>query len=98
VRISQSAFVGDETYFDLHGPRQPGKITAILSAVNSINEEGSYYAINCSLEQLQGILDVTRGNKLLASLLNGALYDSGSLALKSAASEAFFAELDIIRE
>ncbi len=37
-------------YFVIHAARQSGKTTVIQSLVNTINEEGKYYALYCSLE------------------------------------------------
>ena len=40
-------------YFVIHAARQTGKTTLIKALVNYYNEEGSYYALYCSLESVQ---------------------------------------------
>ncbi|MDR1607464.1 MAG: ATP-binding protein, partial [Deltaproteobacteria bacterium] len=39
-------------YFILHAPRQSGKTTYLFDIVDKINNEGQYYALYCSLEDL----------------------------------------------
>ncbi|WP_226995414.1 hypothetical protein, partial [Candidatus Symbiothrix dinenymphae] len=53
--------IGQEQYFVIHAPRQSGKTTLLLDVVNHINHEGKYYALYCSLEAAQGIIDPKDG-------------------------------------
>ena len=48
-------------YFVLHAARQSGKTTFIKDLAVRLNNEGNYYAIYCSLENLQEVSDVEKG-------------------------------------
>ncbi|GAP72669.1 hypothetical protein SAMD00024442_4_15 [Candidatus Symbiothrix dinenymphae] len=50
-----------EQYFVIHAARQSGKTTFLLDLTNRINREGNYYALYCSLEVAQGIIDPKEG-------------------------------------
>jgi AAA+ ATPase superfamily predicted ATPase len=41
--------INKKRFFILHAPRQSGKTTVIKAAIDSLNNEGSYYALYCSL-------------------------------------------------
>jgi hypothetical protein len=55
------ALIDNGNYFVLHAARQSGKTTFIQDLTNRLNIEGNYYALYCSLENLQGITDVEKG-------------------------------------
>jgi hypothetical protein len=74
--------VDQEKYFSLRAPRQSGKTTLIQNLVNLINEEGRYYAFNCSLAPLWGLTDRQKALTELAALINSALAASPLTALK----------------
>ncbi|MDR1870472.1 MAG: hypothetical protein LBS60_00860, partial [Deltaproteobacteria bacterium] len=84
--------INDELYFVLHAPRQSGKTTSILAAVVQINEEGAYYALNCSLEELRMCTDKDEAMSLIVDGLYGALLDSGVKALEKVAVSGFLDE------
>jgi hypothetical protein len=65
--------INKKRYFILHAPRQSGKTTAIKAAVDSLNNEGSYYALYCSLEVLRGIEDERDAMSKLVSALSASL-------------------------
>jgi hypothetical protein len=44
-------------YFVIHAARQSGKTTYLHDLVQRLNAEGKYYALYCSLENMQGITD-----------------------------------------
>ncbi|MDR1533821.1 MAG: ATP-binding protein, partial [Planctomycetota bacterium] len=48
-------------YFVIHAARQSGKTTFLHALTDEINAEGQFYALHCSLEELQGITDMTLG-------------------------------------
>ncbi|MDR0546226.1 MAG: hypothetical protein LBG77_01350, partial [Dysgonamonadaceae bacterium] len=48
-------------YFVLHAARQSGKTTFIQDLALRLNAEGKYYAVYCSLENLQGIINAEVG-------------------------------------
>jgi len=45
--------INSKQYFVIHAPRQTGKTTLLLNLANKINKEGEYYALYCSLENVQ---------------------------------------------
>ncbi|GHT50571.1 hypothetical protein AGMMS49982_06120 [Bacteroidia bacterium] len=65
--------IEQEQYFVIHAPRQSGKTTLLLDWVNRINREGKYYALYCSLEAAQGIIDPKEGIPVLVKRLVTAL-------------------------
>ena len=53
--------VDDEQYFIIHAARQSGKTTYLKDLTGRLNASGKYYALYCSLEGLQGIVDPKEG-------------------------------------
>ncbi|GHT66805.1 hypothetical protein AGMMS50239_28870 [Bacteroidia bacterium] len=53
--------ITQKQYFVIHAPRQSGKTTLLLDLANRINHEFRYYALYCSLEAAQGIIDPKEG-------------------------------------
>ncbi|MDR1870735.1 MAG: hypothetical protein LBS60_02215 [Deltaproteobacteria bacterium] len=84
--------IKSKKYFVLHAPRQSGKTTSIKAAVERINAEGEYYALNCSLEELRMCTDKDEAMSLIVAGLYGALFDSGVKALEKVAVSGFLAE------
>ena len=50
-----------EQYFVIHAARQTGKTTLLLELAQQLNGSGEYYALYCSLEVAQGIVEAERG-------------------------------------
>jgi AAA+ ATPase superfamily predicted ATPase len=48
-------------YFVIHAARQSGKTTCLQDLTNRLNVDGKYYALYCSLESVQGIVDAKEG-------------------------------------
>jgi hypothetical protein len=48
-------------YFVIHAARQSGKTTYLYDMEKRLNDSGQYYAICCSLENLQGVTDPAKG-------------------------------------
>jgi hypothetical protein len=44
-------------YFVIHAARQSGKTTLLKELARKVNGKGKYYALYCSLEKLQGIIE-----------------------------------------
>ena len=44
-------------YFVIHAARQSGKTTYLQDLTQRLNAEGKYYALYCSLETLQGVVE-----------------------------------------
>ena len=53
--------VEQEQYFVIHAARQSGKTTLLLELTQQLNETGDYYALYCSLETAQGIVEAEKG-------------------------------------
>lgn len=53
--------IEQKQYFVLHSARQSGKTTLLLDLVHQLNDSGVYYALYCSLENIQEIHDVKEG-------------------------------------
>ncbi|MDR1827745.1 MAG: hypothetical protein LBR29_05400, partial [Methylobacteriaceae bacterium] len=47
-------------YFVIHAPRQSGKTTSLKAFTRAINARGDFYALYCSLEALQGIVEINQ--------------------------------------
>lgn len=62
-----------ESYFIIHAARQSGKTTLLKSLVESINAEGSSFALYCSLEACQGIPEPENGIPQVVRCLIDAL-------------------------
>jgi hypothetical protein len=50
-----------EQYFVIHAARQSGKTTYLQDLTDRINAGGQYYALYCSLENMQSITDPVKG-------------------------------------
>ncbi|MCP4624226.1 MAG: ATP-binding protein, partial [bacterium] len=48
-------------YFVIHAARQSGKTTLLLELARQLNQAGDYYALYCSLETVQGIIEAEKG-------------------------------------
>ena len=73
-------------YFALRSPLLSGKTTSIMAAVDSVNEEGSYCAMYCSLADVEKVADKVEAMGTLIGALNEALGGSKVDALKRAFS------------
>ncbi|MDR0835538.1 MAG: AAA-like domain-containing protein, partial [Tannerella sp.] len=60
-------------YFVIHAARQSGKTTFLLDLANRINREGRYYALYCSLEVAQEIIDPEKGIPAIVDGIASAL-------------------------
>ncbi|KAA6309439.1 hypothetical protein EZS27_039068, partial [termite gut metagenome] len=65
--------IDQKQYFVIHAPRQSGKTTLLLDLTNRINHEGKYYALYCSLEAAQGVIDPEKGIPAVVKGLKSAL-------------------------
>ncbi len=55
------SLIDNRQYFVLHAARQSGKTTLLNSLEQTINSEGRYYALYCSLEAVQSFPEPERG-------------------------------------
>ncbi len=64
-------------YFVIHAARQSGKTTLLLDLCNSLEAEGRYRALYCSLESVQGIVDPVRGIPAVVGCIQSSLLAFG---------------------
>jgi len=85
--------IEQEHYFVIHAARQSGKTTLLLELVNKINAEGKYYALYCSLEKIQGIVEAKEAMPQIIDVLKMAFYGSnipgGELFAKESSNIGF---------
>jgi len=48
-------------YFVIHAARQSGKTTYLQDLTKRLNAGKQYYALYCSLEEVQGVIEPERG-------------------------------------
>ncbi|MDR2440236.1 MAG: AAA-like domain-containing protein, partial [Planctomycetaceae bacterium] len=53
--------IDSKQYFVIHAARQSGKTTYLKDLAQRLNAEGKYYALYCSLERVQNIIDLEKG-------------------------------------
>ena len=68
--------IDQEQYFVIHAARQSGKTTYLMDLTQRINEEGKYYAIYCSLESLQKIIDTKEGIPQIISCISKSIINA----------------------
>ena len=69
------ALIDGGKYFVLHAARQSGKTTFIQDLTNQLNEKNNYYAVYCSLENLQGVTDVEKGMHEVVRSIQRDIFD-----------------------
>ncbi|GHT21247.1 hypothetical protein AGMMS4957_09750 [Bacteroidia bacterium] len=65
--------IDQQQYFVIHAPRQSGKTTFLLDLASHINREGKYYALYCSLEVAQGVINPKDGIPTIVQGIASAL-------------------------
>jgi hypothetical protein len=53
--------IDQKQYFMIHAARQSGKTTYLMDLAQRLNAGGQYYALYCSLERIQGIVEPEKG-------------------------------------
>jgi hypothetical protein len=61
--------IEQEHYFIIHAARQSGKTTLLLDLAKQLNDSGKYYALYCSLEGLQGVVEPEKGLPIIVEYL-----------------------------
>jgi hypothetical protein len=69
--------IENEYYFTLHAPRQTGKTTCLNFLTDTINNEGQWYALNCSLATLRNTVAENETMTKVVSQINAAMDSSG---------------------
>jgi type II secretory pathway predicted ATPase ExeA/Holliday junction resolvase len=60
-------------YFVIHAARQSGKTTYLQDLTQRLNAEGKYYALYCSLETVQGVVEPEKGIPAVIYSIKSAL-------------------------
>lgn len=74
--------IEDKQYFVIHAARQSGKTTLLNSLEQTLNGEGRYYALYCSLEAVQSFPEPERGIPQIFNCIKSAI-EISALPLKS---------------
>ncbi|MDR1052873.1 MAG: hypothetical protein LBL39_01750, partial [Planctomycetaceae bacterium] len=71
--------IDDEQYFVLHAARQSGKTTYLQDLTKRLNAGGKYYALYCSLENAQNVVEPERGIPTIFDCIMLALQKTSSV-------------------
>jgi type II secretory pathway predicted ATPase ExeA len=83
-------------YFVIHAARQSGKTTYLKDLTQRLNAEGKYYALYCSLENAQNILDPKEGIPAIVRSLRSALKYSALPHEKEFASDVDYEDFNTV--
>ncbi|MDR2086725.1 MAG: ATP-binding protein, partial [Dysgonamonadaceae bacterium] len=67
--------INQKQYFVIHAARQSGKTTYIRDLTQRLNAEGQYYALYCSLESVQNVVEPKDGIPAILDCIVLALQD-----------------------
>ncbi|MDR2344979.1 MAG: hypothetical protein LBE18_02845, partial [Planctomycetaceae bacterium] len=68
--------IDSRQYFVIHASRQSGKTTYLLDLSKRLNDEGKYYALYCSLEQVQNIIEPEKGIPAIVQNMKADIADT----------------------
>jgi hypothetical protein len=83
-------------YFVIHAARQSGKTTYLNDLAERLNASGKYYALYCSLEALQGIIDPEKGIPSVIHCLRAAVKYSSLPNKEQFAADADYDEFTTV--
>ncbi|GBU23888.1 hypothetical protein R83H12_00507 [Fibrobacteria bacterium R8-3-H12] len=75
--IELADLIDSKQYFVIHAARQSGKTTLLKELVRKINAEGSYHALYCSLEAVQGLTEQEKGVPAVVKTIKAAIANFG---------------------
>jgi hypothetical protein len=84
--------IGMKQYFVIHAARQSGKTTYLNDLAERLNASGRYYALYCSLEAVQGIIDPEKGIPSIIHCLKSAVKYSSLPSTEKFAANADYNE------
>ncbi|MDR3188718.1 MAG: hypothetical protein LBT94_05990, partial [Prevotellaceae bacterium] len=61
--------IAQKQYFVIHAARQSGKTTYLKDLAKRLNADGKYYALYCSLEGVQNVVDPKEGIPAIISCI-----------------------------
>ncbi|MDR1668150.1 MAG: hypothetical protein LBS03_10760, partial [Bacteroidales bacterium] len=67
------ALIDSEQYFVIHAARQSGKTTYLQDLSKRLNAGGKYYALYCSLESVQNVVEPERGIPAIVRIIKNTL-------------------------
>jgi hypothetical protein len=67
--------IDSKQYFVIHAARQSGKTTCLRDLAQRLNGGGQYYALYCSLEGVQGIIDPKEGIPAIISCIKDSFFN-----------------------
>ncbi len=88
--------IEQEQYFVIHAARQTGKTTLLLELAKQLNESGDYYALYCSLETVQGIVDAEKGIPAIVEKLQFQVETNEQLSSYSFAQNADYSKFTTV--
>ena len=88
--------IEQKQYFVIHAARQSGKTTLLLELTQQLNETGEYYALYCSLETAQGIVDAEKGIPAIVKALKFEVEMNEQLSCYSFAEQADYSNFTTI--
>jgi len=87
--------VEQKQYFVIHAARQSGKTTLLLELTQQLNETGDYYALYCSLETAQGIVDAETGISAIIRAIKTQVKFHKTLRVYDFAGQIDYADFNI---
>ena len=79
-------------YFVIHAARQSGKTTYLKDLTDRLNNEKKYYALYCSLESLQGVVESEKGIPQVVKTVKNALRFSDFPGVTGFADDADYSD------
>ncbi|MDR3366686.1 MAG: ATP-binding protein, partial [Prevotellaceae bacterium] len=71
--------VAQKQYFVIHAARQSGKTTYLKDLARRLNKSGEYYALYCSLESAQNVVEPEKGVPVILDCIVVNLQESSSI-------------------
>jgi AAA+ ATPase superfamily predicted ATPase len=87
--------IEQEQYFVIHAARQSGKTTLLLELARQLNDSEDYYALYCSLETVQGIVDAEKGIAAIIRVIKTRVKFHKTLKRYSFAEQINYADFNV---
>jgi len=88
--------IDQKQYFVIHAARQSGKTTLLKELTNKLNAEGKYYALYCSLESVQDIIEPEKGIPAIIYSVRTAIEYHPNLPVRQFAQEQNMDEFNVV--
>jgi len=79
--------IDQEQYFVIHAARQSGKTTLLNELAGQLNAQGRYYALYCSLESVQNVIEPETGISAIINSIRKAVTYHPNLPVRSFADD-----------